>query len=163
MPEAIDALKQKVLDLVIDNAELLYPSSEQIAKYVISFNHLPKQEKKKIARKLLKPLKSKRNPPPAYYAMWMLHIFTTSEDWNYSKDIIQLYQGTSLDVIKRYAALAVARGGARSEALAIEDDVSSASPLLRLSILEASNKLGADERKHWKLANQINGVIEKAI
>ncbi len=163
MPEAIDGIKEQVLVLVIDNAELLYPSSEHIAKYIVSFNDLPKSEKKKIAKKLLKPLKSKRNPPPTYYAMWMLYIFTTSEDWNQIKDIIQLYQNGSSEVIKRYAALAIAKGGSRAEALIIKDDLNAASDLLRLAILEASRKLGKDERKHWKLANQINGIIEKVI
>lgn len=163
MPDAIDGIKEQVLDLVIENAELLYPSSENVAKYIISFNGLPKNEKKKIAKKLLKPLKSKRATPPDYYAMWMLHVFTTSEDWNHIKDIIQLYQTTSSEVVRRYAALAIAKGGTRAEALIIKDDLNSASPLLRLAILEASNKLGSDERKHWKLANQINGKIEKVI
>ncbi len=163
MPEGIDDIKSKVLDLVIENAELLYPSSEHIAKYIVSFDGLPKSEKKKIAKKLLRPLKSKRNPPPTYYAMWMLYIFTTSEDWNQIKDIIQLYQTSSSEVVKRYAALAIAKGGTRAEALVIKDDLNAASDLLRLAILEASSKLGKDERKHWKLANQINGIIEKII
>ncbi|MEW9799721.1 RNA-directed DNA polymerase [Alteromonas sp. CYL-A6] len=163
MPEAEDGIKEQVLDLVIENAELLYPSSENVAKYIVSFNDLPKKEKKKIAKKLLKPLNSKRNPPPDYYAMWMLYIFTTSEDWNQIKDIIKLYQTTSSDVVKRYAALAIAKGGSRAEALIIKDDLNSAPPMLKLAILEASNKLGTDERKHWKLANQINDKVEKII
>lgn len=163
MPDAIGVIKQQVLDLVIENAELLYPSSEQIAKYIVSFNDLPKKDKNKIAKKLLKPLKSKRTPPPDYYAMWMLYIFTTSEDWNQIKDIIHLYQTTSSEVVKRYAALAIAKSGSRSEALVIKDNFSSASALLKLAILEASNKLGKDEKKHWKLANQVDGKIEKII
>lgn len=156
-------LKRQVLDLVIDNADLLYPVAEQIAKYVVSFDQLPKTAKKSIARKLLKPLKSKRNPPPTYYAMWMLWIFSTSEDWNQIRDIIQLYQSSSSEVVKRYAALAIAKGGTRAEAIVIKDDYAAASDMLKLSILKASNKLGKDERKHWKLANQVNGVIEKKI
>ena len=95
--------------------------------------------------------------------MWMLYIFSTSEDWNHVKDIIAIYQNSTSDVVKRYAALAIAKGGTRSEALVIKDDLGSASDMLRLSILEASQKLGKDERKHWKLAHQINGIIEKII
>lgn len=163
MPNVEDKIKKEVLDFVIENAELLYPSSEQIAKYIISFNNLPNKEKKKIGKLLLKPLKSKRNPPPSYYALWMLHVFTTSEDWNQITDIIKLYQNSSSEIIKRYTALAIANGGTRAEALIIKDDYNSASDILRLAILASSNKLGKDERKHWKLANQINGVIEKNI
>ncbi|MDH5573758.1 MAG: RNA-directed DNA polymerase, partial [Gammaproteobacteria bacterium] len=127
LPDTIETLKKDVLNLVIDNAELFYPSSEQVAKYIASFSDLPKAEKKKIAKKLLKPLKSKKNPPPTYYAMWVLYIFTTSEDWNQINEIIHLYQNTTSEVIKRYAALAIAKGGGRSEALIIKDEFAGSS------------------------------------
>lgn len=163
IPGAPEHLMMQVLDLIIENAELLYPVSEHIAKFVSSFQNLSKSFKKKIARKLLNPIKSKRNPPPTYYAMWVLWVFSTSEDWNHKKDIIELYQNSSSEVIKRYAALAIARGGTRSEAIVIKDDFASSSDLLKLSILKASTKLGKDERKHWKLSNQIKGILEKKI
>jgi hypothetical protein len=162
LPDPAGVMKARVLDVIIDNAELLYPLSEQIAKYVLSFDGLPKKEKKKIAKKLLRPLKSK-NKPPDYYGMWMLHIFSVSEDWNQIKDIVHLYQQTSSVVIKRFAALAIAKGGTRAETLVLKDDLAAAPDLLRLAILEASKQLGKDERKHWKLANQINGITEKVI
>ncbi len=163
IPGAPENLKNEVLELVIDNAELLYPVAEYIAKYVSSFGHLSKSSKKKIARKLLKPIKSKRNPPPTYYAMWILWVFSRSEDWNQLRDIVHLYQSTSSEVLKRYAALAIAKGGSRADALVVKDDFSAASDMLKLAILKASIKLGKDERKHWKLANPVNGIIEKKI
>lgn len=163
IPGVDEKLKSKILDLVIDNAELLYPAAEFIARYVLAFDDFSFSEKKKIAKKLLKPLKSKRNPPPDYFAMWILHIFSTSQDWNHASDIVELYRRTTSEVVKRYAALAVAVCGSRSEALVVKDDLSAASSLLRLAILSASNKLGKDERKHWKLANQIHGVVEKFV
>jgi hypothetical protein len=163
MPEALNPIKDRVLDFVIENAELLYPVAEQIAKYVTSFEHISKAEKKRIAKKLIKPIKSKRNPPPAFYSMWMLYIFSTSEDWNNIKEIIQIYQNSNSEVIKRMASLAIAKGGSRAEALIIKDDYTSASDLHKLSILEATNRLGTDERKHWRLSNQIAGILEKLI
>lgn len=163
IPSLPDELKHKILDLIIENAELLYPASEQIAKYVISFTNLQKAEKKKIAKKLLKPLIAKRNPPPDYYAMWMLYVFSTSEDWNHIKELIKIYQDSNSEVVRRYAALAIAKGGTRADALVIKNDLGSASSMLRLAILEASKKLGNDERKHWKLSHQTKDIIEKII
>lgn len=163
IPGVPSDLKREVLDLIIDNAELLYPVAEHIAKYVLSFTDLTRTEQKRIAAKLLRPLKSKRNPPPPYYAMWILHIFSSSSDWNHAKDIVALYSSSTSEVIKRHAALAIHSSGNRSEAIAIKDEYVGASPLLRLAILFASRKLGVDERKHWKLANGINGGIEKLI
>lgn len=163
IPGAPAALKREVLDLVIENAELLYPVAEQVAKYVLSFHDLTSKERKNIATKLLRPLKSKRNPPPPYYAMWILHVFASSATWNHAKDIVALYLSSNAEVIKRYAALALHSTGSRAEAVAIKDDYTGASPLLRLALLFASTKLGHDERKHWKLSNGVSGGIEKLI
>lgn len=163
IPGAPADLKREVLNLVIDNAELLYPVAEQIAKYVLSFDDLTQQERKKIAKSLLKPLKSKRNPPPPYYAMWVLHVFASEPEWNHAKDIAAIYASAKSEVVKRYAALAVNTSGTRADVVSIKDDYVSASPLLKLAILVASRRLGADERKHWKQANALNGVIDKLI
>ncbi|MFJ3151374.1 RNA-directed DNA polymerase [Pseudomonas hunanensis] len=163
IPGLDEDLKRTVLELVIDNAELLYPVAEQISKYVLSFDNLSSKDRKTIAKKLLKPLKSKRNPPPPYYAMWVLHIFASSPRWNHSEEIFQLYSETTSEIIKRLAALVVYTSGTRAHALAIKDDYTNASPLLKMAILYASKKLGPDERKHWKLSNGISGAIEKLI
>lgn len=160
---ADDSLRTDILDLVIDNAELLYPVAEFIAKYVISLEDLTAKQKKAIAKKLLRPLRSSRNRPPDYYAMWVLHIFSTSAEWNNVSGIIGAYRAANSEVVKRYAALAVSVCGTRAEALVVKDDLTAASPLLRLAILSASTRLGNDERKHWKLANHINGVVEKIV
>lgn len=160
---ADDDLKSDILELVLDRADLLYPAAEFIARYILSFDSFSKSKKKKIAKQLLKPLKSKRSQPPDYYAMWILYIFSTSEDWNHAGDIVALYQRSTSEVVKRFAALAIAVGGTRSEALVVKDDLPNASDLLRLAILCASNRLGKDERKHWKLANQVHGAVEKYV
>jgi hypothetical protein len=163
IPGAPSGLKREVLHLVIDNAELLYPVAEHIATYVLSFNDLSRAEQKQIAGKLLKPLKSKRNPPPPYYAMWVLHVFASAPEWNHAQDIVKLYAEATSEVVKRFAALAIHASGTRSQALAVKDQYTAASPLLRLAILFATKKLGSDERKHWRLAQGVNGSLEKLI
>ena len=161
--EAGDEQRTAILNLVIDNAELLYPVAEHVARYVIALDDLSAKQKRAIAKKLLKPLSSTRNRPPDYYAMWVLHIFSTSNDWNNVKEVIGIYRVATSEVVKRFAALAVSVCGTRSEALVVKDDFAAASPLLRLALLSASKKLGNDERRHWKLANHIHGVVEKII
>lgn len=163
IPGAPAELKREVLHLVIDNAELLYPVAEHIATFVLSFDDLTKSEQKKIATKLLKPLKSKRNPPPPYYAMWVLHIFASSASWNHAQDIVKLYSDSTSEAIKRFAALAIHSSGTRAQALAVKDGYVAASPLLKLAILFASRKLGNDERKHWRLSQGVSGAIEKLL
>jgi hypothetical protein len=67
--------------------------------------------------------------------MWILFIFSTSEDWNHIQEIIRIYKSSTSEIIKRYAALVVAKGGTRNEALVIKNDFASASDLFRLAIL----------------------------
>jgi hypothetical protein len=164
IPGDLQDLRRDVLDLVIAHAELLYPVAEHIAKYVLSFDALTPGERKAVGKRLLAPLRRKRGPPtPDYYAMWVLYIFSTSSDWNHVKDVLGIYKRSNSEVVRRYAALALAASGRRSDALAIKDDYTASSPLLQLSLLFACRRLGTDERKHWKLANQVAGVIEKLI
>lgn len=163
IPGAPADLKREVLELVINNAELLYPVAEHIATYVLSFDDLTNAERKIIARKLLRPLQSKRRPPPPYYAMWILHIFASSSEWNHAKEIIKLFNDSGSEVIRRSCALVIHKSGTRAQAVAVKDYYASASHMLRLAILCASHKLGADERRHWKLVQGVNGVVEKLI
>ena len=163
MPAANERFKKDVLDIVLDNSDLLYPAAEFISQYVLSLKGLSRADRRDIAKSLLKPLKRRTNLPPVYYAMWVLHIFSTAEDWGHASDITAIYQKSNSEIVKRYAALAIAEGGARASALAVKDDLPNASSLLRLAILCASNKLGNDERKHWKQANQTQGILEKYV
>jgi hypothetical protein len=162
IPGVSSELRQDVLRLVIDHSPLLYPVAEQIAKYVLSFSDLSTTTRKRVAAKLLKPLLSRQKPPP-YYAMWVLHIFASSAEWNHTTELTAIYTAATSEVAKRYAALAAFTSGTRATALAIKDDYVAASPLLRLAILAAVRRLGEDERKHWKLANSVSGVLEKAL
>lgn len=163
IPGTPSELKREVLHLVIDNAELLYPVAEHIATYVLSFDDLSRAEQKQIAKKLLNPLKSKRSPPPPYYAMWILHVFASSPEWNHAQDIVKIYSEATSEVIKRFAALAIHSSGTRAQALAVKDEYVGASPLLKLAVLFATKKLGNDERKHWRLAQGVSGTLEKLI
>ncbi|MGC4049129.1 MAG: RNA-directed DNA polymerase [Paludibaculum sp.] len=157
------SLKRSILDLVVDNARLLYPVAEQLAKYVLSFPTLTRAERNRIAVKLLRPLKSKFNVPPDYYAMWVLHVFASSSDWSHAGDIASLYASSTSEVVKRYATLAISSCGTRAEAVGIKDAYVGASPLHRLGILFASRKLGGDERKHWRQSISVKGIIEKLV
>ena len=163
IPGAPADLKREVLELVIDNAELLYPVAEHIATYVLSFDDLTKAERKSIAKKLLKPLQSKRRQPPPYYAMWVLHVFASSTDWNHANEAMKLFNDSGSEVIKRACALVIHKSGSRAQAVAVKDCYGSASQMLRLAVLCATHKLGADERRHWKLVQGVNGVVEKLV
>lgn len=161
IPGIEEHLKLEILDIVLNHAELLYPVVDYIARYVLSFTGLSPATKKKIGQKLLRPLTSRRNPPPPYYAMWTLYVLSTSAGWTSPSALVRLYSQSTSEIVRRYAALALSTCGTRAEALAIRDDLPAASSLLRTAILAASRKLGSDERKHWRLASPPRGIVEK--
>src|SRR5690606_4871712 len=130
IPGAPADLKREVLELVINNAELLYPVAEHIATYVLSFDDLTNAERRGIAKKLLKPLQSKRRPAPPYCAMLILRIFASSPDWNHANDIVTLFNASSSEVIKRSCALVIHKSGTRAQAVAVKDAYGIASPML---------------------------------
>ena len=161
IPGIEEDLKLEILDIALDNAQLLYPVVDYVARYILSFTALLPATKKKIGRKLLHPLTSRRNPPPPYYAMWALYVLSTSPGWISPTVLVRLYSQSTSEIVRRYAALALSTCGTRAEALAIRDDLPTAPSLLRTAILAASQKLGQDERKHWKLANPSRCIVEK--
>jgi hypothetical protein len=155
IPGELVSLKRQVLDLVIENAALLYPVAEHIAKYVLTFDDLSGSERRQVARKLLRPLSSRKHRPPDYYAMWILHVFASTPDWNHSREIIALYRDANNEVVKRFAALAIHTGGTRAEALAMKDDYAAASPLLRLALLFLIRSLGVYFCAYCKVSNAL--------
>lgn len=159
-----DSKRLELVDTVLSNIEHLYPISESVARFFSSFKKLKKSDRNRIARRLLRPIKNPgRFPPLDYYVMWILSIFSESDEWGHAEDAAAIFTNHRSDVVKRYAALAIATNGSRAHALVTRDEFERASPLLKTAILLATRRLGADERKHWRRMAGLNGFLEKRI
>ena len=91
----------------------------------------------------------------------MLDIFAQHERWDRGEKLLRIFRQTSSDVIRRYAALALAKSGSRSQVVAIKEYLSSSSSLSRTAMLLATSKLGTDERKFLKKSLRPNDPLEK--
>ncbi len=152
------------MDVVLNNIEHLYPISDSIAKFFLNFEELNKTRRNQIAKTFLRPIKKHvKHPPPEFYIMWILSIFSDLPSWNHAIDILGVYTNTKSEVVKRYAALALATTGKRPQALHLKDDFESASPLLQIAILACSHKLGDDEKKYWRRSLGLTRFLEKNI
>src|SRR4051794_6510933 len=99
--------------------------------------------------KLLAPiLAAGDEQAPEFYSIWILDLFRSNSAWNQAPSIARVFRETQSQAVKRYAALALAATGTRSEALTFKDAIHSAEPLTRSALLQASTKLGADERQY---------------
>jgi len=163
--EKLSALENdELIDIVLANLECLYPVAHAVNAFFREFEHLPAKQKKKIADSLLKPiLPDRRYRAPEYYAIWILDLFAHHAAWNHASQLLNIFQDTQSQTIKRYAALAIGNCGSRSEALVFKEHIAAATSLTRTAILIGSAKLARDERTHWRRSLTLSDPLEKAI
>lgn len=162
--EISEGAREEIGVILLANLEHLYPVSEEAARFFGTFADVNNSLRRRISKKLLQPLLTHRNHrPPDYFVCWVLSIFASDERWGRGQDIVRIFREYHSDAVRRFAALAIAKVGTRSEAMAIKESFTSAGPLTRTAILLASRKLGADERRHWKQAAQPSGLLETLV
>jgi hypothetical protein len=98
--------------------------------------------------------------PSEFYVIWILHVFAQHDKWNHGEDLLRVFRETNSDVVRRYAALALATSGARAQALKMKEYMNSGSPLCRTAMLLATAKLGTDERKFLRKSLRLNDPLE---
>jgi hypothetical protein len=151
-----------LVNVVLANLGTLMPIMRHVARFLVSLEQIPATDKLRIGNELVAFLR-RPDPPSEFAAMWLLHVFASHSDWNHAAALRQIYTASGSSIVKRYAALALAKNGTRREALSTKEDLVGAKPLLRTAILAASRKLGADERKFWRRKHVISDPLEKLI
>ena len=167
LASAIDLSHKQAVDLiavVIKYIPDLYPIISSVGKCLKSLDigKLTKGQRDKMAKALLNPLET-ATAPPDFVAMWILDIFASSPVLNHAPRLRRVYTSADSPIVKRYAALALAATGRRSDVVATRQDVGGAQPLVRTAILQAWGKAGRDERKHWKQMMASGDALEKVI
>jgi hypothetical protein len=85
----------------------LYPIADAIGQFFQTFAGGPRRIKQKIARGLLRSIKSVHGKwPPDYYMVWVLDVFASSPDWGGAEEILRIFNTHPSDVVRRFAALA---------------------------------------------------------
>lgn len=154
--------KPELIPIVLGNLERLYPVAHAVAAFFKKFSSLEEQTHREIADALLAPILNQREAHPSdYYSIWALSVFQDDSKWDHAEQLIRIFRDTSSDAVRRYAALALAAVGKRSEAFALRDHFTSGSSLCRTAMLLATRKLGRDERKHLRQSLRLNDSLEK--
>jgi hypothetical protein len=154
--------KPELIPIVLDNLERLYPVAEAVAAFFKGFDSLDSDVRDRIAQAVLSPILNNREAHPSeYYSLWMLSILGEHGQWNHAENLIRIFREANSDVVRRYAALALASSGRRTEAVAMKDYLPSGSPLCRTAMLLATSKLGNDERKYLKRGLGLTDPLEK--
>ena len=167
LASAIDLSHEQAVDLiavVIKHIPDLYPIISSVGKFFksLDIDKLTKKQRDKVAKALLAPLTA-ATAPPDFVAMWILDVFASSPALNHARRLRHVYTSTASPIVKRYAALALAATGRRSDVVVTRQDIGGAKPLVRTAILQAWRRAGRDERKHWKQMMVSGDVLEKVI
>jgi hypothetical protein len=154
--------KPELVPTVLKNLERLYPVAEAVAAFFKEFSDLPESNASEIGQALLAPILSALDARPSeYYSMWILSVFQHHRNWDHAENLLRIFQETSSDAVRRFAALALATSGTRAQALAIKDYLASASSLCRTAMLLGTAKLGKDERQYLGKGLQLSDSLEK--
>jgi hypothetical protein len=149
-----------LIPIVLKNLELLSPVAHSVVAFFREFDNLDQSTRNSIAEKVLSPIIDGTRFSE-YYAIWILHLFTHSRDWNHLETILRIFRETHSDVIRRYAALALRTCGDRAAALIVARYLQAASPLCRTAILLATSRMGFDERRFLKRSLRLTDSFEK--
>jgi hypothetical protein len=156
--------RSQIATVLLANMEHLYPIADAIGQFFQTFSGGPRSIQQKIARGLLRSIKSVHGKwPPDYHMVWVLNVFASSADWGGAGEILRIFNTHPSDVVRRFAALALYANGSRADAVALRSGYANSSPLTGLAILLASRKQGNDERRHWRQTLQLTGVLEKLL
>jgi hypothetical protein len=154
--------KPELIPIVIANLERLYPVADAVAAFFKEFSGLPWAERNDIAAALLAPIITpSQTKPSEFYAIWMLDIFRHQRDWGHVDKLLRIFREASSDTVRRFAALALATSGTRTEAMAIREYLPSGSALSKTAMLLATAKLGRDERAYLRRGLRLGDSLEK--
>ena len=153
--------KRELADVVLKNLQKLYPIIASVSRFLLSLDDLSASERQHVFEKLARHLKTRSALVPDFTSVWLLHVFAEAKGWRQAGVIRQIYTAARSEAVKRYACLALAAAGGRSDVLVTRNDLERASPMLRTAILLAWRELGRDERKHWKQDGSHRGPSRK--
>jgi hypothetical protein len=139
-----------LVQIVLDHLPRLYPVAHAIHSFFRNIEPIELSMRRTSAPKLLAPiLATGDEQAPEFYSIWILNLFGLDPAWNQARNLGKIFREAPSQAIRRYAAFALSASGGRSEALSFKDLFQSSSDLTRSALLQASRKLGRDERRHW--------------
>lgn len=154
--------KPELIPIVLENLERLYPVAHSLAAFFKEFAALDAGTREQVANALLRPILDSHNVRPSeYYCIWVLSLFHHHRNWDHAENLLRIFRETHSDAIRRYAALALATSGTRSQAIHTPKYLPSASPLCRTAILLATGRMGTDERKYLRQSLRLSDPLER--
>lgn len=126
---------EEILTILMENLDRLVPSIEDVTKLISVIRPEGERERRKIGLRLLTSIEDVSYVD--HYAAWILTVFVRDGGWDCVDELVDLFWTSNSDVVKRYAALAVAKAGHGGRLLESATSVSDDNAMVWLALLKA--------------------------
>ena len=125
----------ELLTILMENLDRLVPSIEDVTKLISIIRPENERQRREIGLRLLTSIE--RVGYVDHYGAWILTVFVRDERWGCVDELVDMFRTSNSDVVRRYAALAVAKAGHGARLVESATSVSDESVMVRLALLKA--------------------------
>ena len=138
-----------VLEDVFNNIEYLYPVFPDIINYLRSLRYLEPGHKHSIGQRVIQLLEDSIVSELTYHRMWILDLFTHSQEWDNESRFFSMYASEPDQHVKRKLILAMGRAGQRHWFQSQWRSLFDHPHWPRRALLAGASCMPPDARKHW--------------
>ena len=160
-PGVDEDVRSKIVRKAMNNVWKLTPLFDAIVKAIDEDAGISKTEMESWAKRIHAEILERKLFVPGFIVAWFCWFVGERQIGGMADKIKNLSERTGDNVVLREALYAISRVGSRAQALAIKDRYSSVADVVRPTVVAATKKLGADERRFWRLKVGISDPYEK--
>jgi hypothetical protein len=160
-PGVDDETRTNVVRKAMKNVWKLTPLFDAIVKAIDEDADISKTEMQTWAKRIHAEILERKLFIPGFIVAWFCWFVGERRIDDMADKLKHLSEHTNDNAVLREALYAISRVGSRAHALTIKERYSSVSDVVRPCIVAATKKLGADERKFWRLKVGISDPYEK--
>lgn len=138
-----------ILDIVFENLDTLYPAFPDVMSYLKKLRYLNDTQRNTIGARVLDLLRGSILSELSYHRMWILDLFTYSNEWDNEGTFFNLYAAESDPVCRRKLILAMGRARQRHWFNSQWRSLFDHPHWPRRALLAAASCMPADSRRHW--------------
>jgi len=137
------------VEYIFDNLDSITPAFVDVIEYFINLRHLNQESRSELGGRLLELLNDSMVSELAYHRMWIMSIFTASQEWDNENRFVALYNNERDQACRRKLILAMGRSQQRHWFQSQWRTLFEHPHWQRRAVLAAASCMPGDARKHW--------------
>lgn len=153
-----------VVEYIFNNIDSLAPAFVDVIEYFTRLRHLDDAVRSVLGGRLLNLLNNSMVSELAYHRMWIINIFTASQEWDNEGRFVALYNNEIDQACRRKLILAMGRSQQRHWFQSQWRTLFDHPHWQRRAVLAAGSCMPVDARKHWyKSVEPQLDLLERAV